>query len=80
MDRAEAEALCAANAAEHPDRETHQWRPREEPDGTWNVIKIAIPPNEPGTEELEASERPPTADDPRDAHLRNVGPWVGPGF
>ena len=39
--------MCERLAAEHPDRETHQWRPREQPDGSWAVVKIALPPTDP---------------------------------
>ena len=31
----------------------------------------------PTTETVEAAERPPTPDDPRDAHWRNVPPGAG---
>jgi len=44
MTRKEAEEQCARLAAEHPDRETHQWRPRQEPNGDWSIMKIALPP------------------------------------
>ena len=80
MTRQEAEALCARNAARHPDRETHQWRPRRDAAGGWSVVKIALPPQPGLTEEIEAAERPPTADDPRTAAMRNLGPHVGPGI
>ena len=66
MDRAEAEATCRRLAVEHPDRATHQWRPREEADGTWSVVKIGLPPLEdPLTTEVRADERPATPGDPR---------------
>lgn len=80
MTREEADALCARNAAEHPDRETHQWRSRREDDGTWSVLKIAVPPQPGLSEEVEAAERPPTPDDPRTAAMQNLGPHVGPGI
>ena len=79
MTREEADALCERNAAAHPDRATHQWRPREEADGTWSVLKIAVPPNPETTEEVEAAERPPTADDPRAPIFQNIPPY-GAGF
>jgi hypothetical protein len=79
MTRAQAEQECKRLAAEHPDRETHQWHPRQEADGAWAVVRIALPP--PADleiqAELQADEKPPTADDPRPAHYRNAGPWVG---
>lgn len=80
MTRAEAERLCARYAAEHPDRRTHQWRPRRGAGGAWSVVKIALPPTPEGVEEVEAAERPPTADDPRSAAMQNLGPHVGPVF
>jgi hypothetical protein len=79
MTRQEAEAICKRNAAEHPDRETHQWRPREGADGTWSVVKIAMAPRPPGVEEVEPAERPPTADDPRAPIFQNIPPY-GAGF
>ena len=79
MTREEAEALCARYAAEHPQRHEAQWRPRRLGDGTWTVIRVGVAPMPELSEETVADERPPTPDDPRDAHTRNVGPWVGPG-
>jgi hypothetical protein len=75
----EADALAARLNAEHPDRDTHQWRTREGADG-WDVIKIGLPAKEAEETHAEqrADERPPTADDPRPSYDRNVGgPWVG---
>jgi hypothetical protein len=80
MDEAEARNACARLAAEHPDRKTHQWRAREEADGSWSVVKIALPPPERTTPETRADERPPTADDPRTSAMQNLGPNVGPGI
>jgi hypothetical protein len=76
--REEAEALCARNAAEHPDRKVAQWRPQEQPDGTWTVVRIGIPPMPDTSDETRADERPPTPDDPRTAAMQNLGPNVGP--
>jgi hypothetical protein len=67
-------------AAEHPDRETHRWLPREEADGSWSVVKIALPPQGPLVSETKADERPPTADDPRTAAMQNLGPHIGPAL
>ncbi len=44
MTRKEAEQECARLALEHPDRETHQWRPRRDTNGDWSIMKIALPP------------------------------------
>ncbi len=67
MTREEAEHACKRLAAEHPDRETHRWVPREESDGLWGVAKIHIAPFDADelTAETRADERPPTPDDPR---------------
>ena len=74
MTRDEAEAVCAANAAEHPDRKVAQWRPQEGPEGDWSVVRIGLPPNPETTAETIAEERPPTPPDPRP----DVPPTVGP--
>jgi hypothetical protein len=71
---AEAEALCAKYAAEHPDRKVAQWRPKEESDGEWEVVRIDLPPTAETTTEVRADERPPTPPDPRP----DVPPTVGP--
>ena len=47
-------------------------------DDGWTVVKVAIPPPLDNlSTEIRADERPEIAEDPRDAHMRNVGPWVG---
>lgn len=79
MTREEAEARSAQLNAEHPDRATHHWRAAESA-GEWNVVKIALPAT--GTPdsqaETRADQRPPSGDDPRTSHDRNVGgPWMG---
>jgi hypothetical protein len=79
MTREEAEAACRKLAAEHPDRKTHRWVPRETADGRWEIAKISLPPREDPdlTAETRADERPPTPDDPRP--MRDTGgPFVGP--
>jgi hypothetical protein len=78
VNESEARETCARLASEHPDRETHRWQPRREPDGSWSVIKIALPPTQPSTPETRAEQRPPTADDPRTSAMQNLGPNVGP--
>lgn len=80
MTEAEAGARCAELAASHPDRATQRWRPREEADGSWSVVKIALPNVGPTIAETRADERPATADDPRTAAMRDLGPNVGPGI
>ena len=81
MTRAEAEAECARLRAEHPDRASHQWFPRDDGNGGWVVARVPVPPGtrvEPLTAEIRADEKPPTPDDPRTSYSRNVGSdWVG---
>ncbi len=73
MTREEAKREAQRLAQEHPDRETHQWQTREAADGTWDVIKIGVPPPAPvGDAETRADEKPPTPDDPRTAFGRDV--------
>jgi len=76
MTRAEAEALCARNAAEHPDRKVAQWLAREGPEGEWAVVRIGLPPSRETATETRGDERPPTPPDPRP----DVPPTVGPIF
>jgi hypothetical protein len=82
MTRDEAQALCARNSEEHPDRATHQWMPREQDDGEWTVVSLRLPkgagPPAPLKATVETKPKPPEPDDPRPAYWRNVGgPWVG---
>jgi hypothetical protein len=79
--RANAERECRRLAAEHPERATHQWHPKQASDGSWTVVRIALPP--PDNElhaETRADEKPPAGEDVRTAAFRNLGPNVGPGF
>ena len=76
MTHEEAEALCARNAAEHPDRHVAQWQAHEGPGGMWAVIRIDLPPTAETATEVHGEERPPTPPDPRP----DVPPTVGPIF
>lgn len=80
MTQGEAQAECDRLASEHPDRLTHSWLPRQQPDGEWTVAKVGLPrPRALGSTQ-EAKPRPPQADDPRPSFWRDAGgPWVGPG-
>ena len=80
MNETEAREACVQFAKTHPDRETHQWLPREEPDGSWSIAKIGIPPPQALTTETRADEKPATADDPRTAAMQNLGPNIGAGL
>lgn len=76
MTRAEAEAESRRLQAEHPDRGTHQWFPKDEGDDCWVVVRIEAPPGtrvDPLTTSIRADEKPPTPDDPRPS----VDPYWG---
>lgn len=79
MNQDEAKTLCERHAAEHPERKTAQWRPQQVAEGEWTVVKIGLPPAQETTPEVEAAERPPTADDPRAPIFQNIPPY-GAGF
>lgn len=51
-----------------------QWRPKEEAEGEWTVVRIDLPPAGETSTEIRADERPPTPPDPRP----DVPPTVGP--
>jgi hypothetical protein len=42
------------------------------------VVKVELAPNQPLTPETRAEPKPATADDPRSAAMRDIGPNVGP--
>ena len=79
MTQEEAKALCARNAAEHPERKVAQWRAQAVGGGEWTVVRIGLPPTPETTEEVRADEKPPTADDPRASIFQNIPPY-GAGF
>jgi len=75
MERGDAEDTARRLAREHPDRETHRWVARPEPDGSWAVVKVKMPPGmrvDPLTATVETKPKPPQPDDPRSASVRNV--------
>ena len=78
MTEAEALALCAELAREHPERDGNRWVAREQEDG-WHVVKVPLPEGmklRPLTPTIEARPKPPQAEDPRDAAHRNApGAW-----
>jgi hypothetical protein len=80
MTREEAQAACARNAAEHPERASHVWMPRQRVDGSWGVARVAAAPR-PRSEDLsgavETRPRPPQAPDPRPGPMQNIPPYGG---
>jgi hypothetical protein len=78
MTREEAEREARRLAQRHPDRETHRWIAREEPDGDWVVVKVKMPPGmsvDPLKATVETKPKPPQPDDPRQPITRNVPPY-----
>jgi hypothetical protein len=80
MTRAKAEAESKRLAAQSPERATHRWVPRDDGNGHWSVLRIALAPTtEPTGAETRGDERPPTPDDPRPVTWQNVPPWAAGG-
>jgi hypothetical protein len=79
VDMEEAQQLCERLAAESSDRDTHQWLPTENSDGSWSVVKVSLPPtrSEDRKAEVRGEEKPPTPDDPRSGASRNLGRSYG---
>jgi hypothetical protein len=79
MTHDEALAEIRRLSAEHPDKATHSWLPRELADGEWTVVKVGVPTRRPLGTTQEAKPRPPQAEDPRPALWRDVGGPYGAG-
>jgi hypothetical protein len=78
MTRDEAIAAAKRFGADHPDRATHTWIAREDPAGSWEVVKVRLPPGvrrDPLKATTEAKPKPSEADDPRPAIFRNIPPY-----
>ena len=76
----EARELCREMAETSPDRETHSWMAREDEDGNWFVVRLAVPPaTAPQTTASKPSQSTTARDDPRTAFDQNVPPH-GAGF
>jgi len=80
MDEAEARARCAELSENSPERTTHSWIPREQADGSWKVVKLAVPsPSSPETVKTVSAKDQIAQDDPRPAIEQNLPPhsfWV----
>jgi hypothetical protein len=81
MTEEQANERAAALNAEHPDRAGNRWVARSAAAG-WEVVRVGLPAARPEETQAEqhSSEGPPSAEDPRSSHERNVGgPWLGGG-
>jgi hypothetical protein len=81
MTREDAVARAEQLNAEHPDRATHTWIPRQSGTGEWEVAKLRMPGlrRDPLKATTEAKPRPPQPDDPRQAIFRNIPPYGAGG-
>lgn len=74
MTREQAQTERDRLAATHPEA---TWLAAER-DGEWHVVKVGLPSSSaPSGTEIAAKPKAPTADDPRSAFGRNVGPYGG---
>jgi hypothetical protein len=78
MDREAAERECKRLKAEHPERATNTWVARETEAGTFDVVRVPLPPGmkrDPMQATVEAKPEPRDADDPRQSIFRNIPPY-----
>ena len=78
MDHEAAESRALELRRTHPDRLTHTWMARGNPDGEWDVVKVRLPGGarvDPLKATVEAKPKPQTPDDPRPANFRDVPPF-----
>jgi hypothetical protein len=74
MDEREAQERCAQLAAEHPDRESANWVPVKQKDGSWAVARIPLPPPvDPG--KMQGGHREPSSQEGEDVR---ADPWIKP--
>lgn len=76
VNQGEAQELAARLEAEDPDRMTHRFVPRANPDGSWSIAKVLWPEQLrnrllPTTTEVRP-DRPSLDDDVRGGHERRV--------
>ncbi|HRV60715.1 MAG: hypothetical protein KDB54_00700 [Solirubrobacterales bacterium] len=76
MNEQEANARCAELAGSSPDRETHSWIAKEQADGTWMVVKLAVPPPKAPESVKTVSEKDQAGkEDPRTPLEQNFPPY-----
>jgi hypothetical protein len=78
MRKDEAEARCEQLNREHPDRATHRWFTREDAEGGWTVVRVAV-----GAGARPTGTAQPPKPQPPDATPGElpggVSPWVAGG-
>jgi hypothetical protein len=76
MNRIDAEETARRFARTHSDRATYRWLVRQDADGEWIVVKVALASGEPGDplKGTTGSESKPTEPDhPRHTSGKNLG-------
>jgi hypothetical protein len=71
MSKAEAQELATRLVQEHLDRAKYRWLAREQADGEWTVVKVALPSTPPLNAAVETRPRPP--------HDDSKQPWESAG-
>lgn len=75
MTESEARERCLKLAAESPERETHSWLAREGEDGSWSVVRLAVPsPGATSSATSTGKEEMAVREDPRSSLRTNGGP------
>jgi hypothetical protein len=77
MTESEARAESERLAAEHPDRATATWVPREEASGEWVVVKVPRPRGQLKREELQTGFGDDVRPDPSQDVPREPNPYWG---
>jgi hypothetical protein len=76
MERADAQELAARLGQEHPERARYRWLAREQADGGWTVVKVALPSSrQPVNTAVEARPRPPYDDSKQPWESAGGLPW-----
>ena len=76
MDEARAKARCRELAETSPERSTHSWIPKQQPDGSWAVVKLAVPSPRPAEEVKTVSTRDEGGqEDPRTPMEKSFPPY-----
>jgi hypothetical protein len=77
MERAEAQELAIRLGQEHPERAKYRWLAREQADGEWTVVKVALPSTPALNATVETKPKPPQDDSKQPwESAGGVPPWA----
>ncbi len=80
MEKAEAQELATRLGLEHPERAKYRWLAREQADGDWSVVKVALPSSGPLTSTVETKPKPPYDDSKQPwESAGGLPPWAAGG-